>query len=169
MCLQCRQYLVRKVAKLGHFSGRAPWHVFGLARDVIQGHIAKILARPFGGAHIFRPHVIRCGRGSVGARPDDESAMLLRRASIDVAAAVEVIVDFGGSADHAAVEKHVEGSGLQVPLAERAGCGLSRVFFTPRPPLRSGSLRRDDRPQAWRQARTQRQTSSTGRGQPCRR
>src|SRR5271156_2164795 len=54
------------------------------------------------------------------APSNHEGAMLLRRAGGHVAAPVQVIVDLGGGADHAAVEEDVEGRGLQILLSERA-------------------------------------------------
>jgi hypothetical protein len=40
---------------------------------------------------------------------NDEGAVLLRRPGVHVATAIEVIVDIGGGADHAAIEEDVAG------------------------------------------------------------
>jgi NAD(P)-dependent dehydrogenase (short-subunit alcohol dehydrogenase family) len=48
-----------------------------------------------------------------------ECASLLRRPGVHIATAVEVIIDFGGGADHAAVKEDDEGRGLEVVFSER--------------------------------------------------
>ena len=50
-----------------------------------------------------------------------KSTLLLGRARIHVAAAVEVVVDLGRRADHAPVQEDIEGGGLQVLFSQRAG------------------------------------------------
>jgi hypothetical protein len=49
-----------------------------------------------------------------------EPTLLLRRARIHVAAAIEVVVDFRRRADHPAIEEHIEARGLQVFFAQNA-------------------------------------------------
>jgi hypothetical protein len=50
----------------------------------------------------------------------DKRTLLLRRSGIHVSAAVEMVINFRGGADHAAVKEHVESRGLQVLLGQRA-------------------------------------------------
>src|SRR5215207_10428627 len=50
----------------------------------------------------------------------DEPTLRGWRARVHVAAAVEVVVDFGGAADHAAVKEHRECRCFEITLAERA-------------------------------------------------
>src|ERR1700693_3160280 len=50
-----------------------------------------------------------------------ETALLQRRARVHVAAAVEVVVDLGRGADHAAIEEYVEGGRFQVLVGKRPG------------------------------------------------
>jgi hypothetical protein len=42
-------------------------------------------------------------------RSDNEHAPFLRRTCVHVSTAIEMIIDLGGSTDHAAVEEYVEG------------------------------------------------------------
>ena len=55
-----------------------------------------------------------------GSPSDHEAAGGGWGAGVHVAAAVEVVVDLGGGADHAAVEEDGEGRGLEVAFAQPA-------------------------------------------------
>jgi NAD(P)-dependent dehydrogenase (short-subunit alcohol dehydrogenase family) len=71
-------------------------------------------------SQVARMFISECRREkSARVTSNHECASLLRRPGVHIATAVEVIIDFGGGADHAAVKEDVEGRGLEVVFSER--------------------------------------------------